>query len=170
MQEREAQRQPLVRATPSLIHAKNPLCHNRPLAPIPARFAPFFLPLLTIPRIFISRRTGGAGPSPRPRERVRSRPAHSYLALFLTPYPPSYTRAILHPTLVRSSYHLRISSHPLHFATKMPAHTQRRPRRPARKVHGRIRALPAQSADDAEDRGGPAELRQRDAAGSQRAA
>jgi len=168
MQEREAQSQPLVRATPSPICAKNPLCHHRPLAPIPARFAPVFLLLLTIPACSAAPLTAThAAPDPaRAREREQgpactflSRPiSHAISSLLYARRPAYHTPALL-----------LISAHPLPFH---PCSSLRncRPRSPARKVHGRIRALPAQPADDAEDRGGPAELRQRDAAGSQRAA
>ena len=81
MQEREAQRQPLVRATPSPIRAKNPLSHHRPLAPIPVRFAPFFLPLLTIPACSAAPSAGAqAAPDPAPAQERESGRACTFLS------------------------------------------------------------------------------------------
>jgi hypothetical protein len=49
MQEREGRHRPLVRPTPLLLCAKNPLCSHRPLALIPVRFAALLVPLFTFP-------------------------------------------------------------------------------------------------------------------------
>ena len=49
MQEREGRHRPLVRPTPLLLYAKNPLCSHRSLALIPVRFGALLALLFTFP-------------------------------------------------------------------------------------------------------------------------